>query len=244
MPSIEWFLVYGTVGLTTVINILIPISGSAVVTPLLTLLTDPYRAIGIASFFFFLSAVTRVFFFEDGIQWKEVRTLLLPSIIAAFVGALAVIAIPEHWLLIIILLFAVYFLLKKLRIIPKRENQSRILNHFVGLFSGFLQGTGLAGSDLRNQYLYAQELSIAQVHGTTAFIGAANFLVASIVRLYTGQLAVPDIVPLLYLLPLIVLATWLGRHALYKLPPKVSDTIVNIVMVIVVLSLGYKVFSL
>ena len=119
---------------------------------------------------------------------------------------------------------------------------TRLLNHFVGLLSGFLQGTGLAGSDLRNQYLYAQNLSLPKVHGTTAFIGAANFFIATLVRLFGHQLSLPDIVQLLYLFPIIVLATWVGKHMLYKLSPKTSNHIVIFVMSMVVLSLSYKIF--
>ncbi|MDP1690119.1 MAG: sulfite exporter TauE/SafE family protein [bacterium] len=242
MLSFTWVLIFGLLGLNTVLNIIIPISGSATVTPLLALLTDPYRAIGIASFFFFLTAPPRIYFFWRNIQWHEVRTLFLPSIIAAFFGALALVAIPARWLLIIILLFSVYFLLKKLGAIPKSKEPNLLLSHFIGLFSGFLQGTGLAGSDLRNQYLYAHNLNIAEVHGTTAVMAAGNFLVATIVRLYTGQVTLPDITILLYLFPIIILATWVGKKALYRIPKNTSDIIVVGVMIAVVLLLAYKIF--
>lgn len=242
MLSAQFLLIYGLLGLSTVLNIIVPVSGSAVVTPLLALLTDPYHAIGIASFFFFLSGVVRVFFFRQSIQWHEIKILLIPSVIAAFFGALALVVISERWLLIIILLFSTYFLLKKLRVIPKSGKSNRFFDHFVGLLSGFLQGTGLAGSDMRNQYLYARDLNIAEVHGTTALIGASNFFVATFVRLNTGQLALPDITPLLYLLPVIIIATWLGKKALLKLPKKVSNAVVIAVMSIVVLSFAYAVF--
>ncbi|MEJ0053913.1 MAG: sulfite exporter TauE/SafE family protein [bacterium] len=243
MFSTEHLLVYGVLGVTTFVNIVVPISGSAVVTPLLALFTDPHQAIGIASAFFVINGVVRAFIFRASIQWSEVRVLLLPSVIAAAIGALALVAVPEAWLLVIIFFFSLYFLLKKLRISPKRGKPSPILNHSVGAFSGFLQGTGLAGSDLRNQYLYAQNLNIAEVHGTTSLVGAANFFVATAIRLYTGQLTLPTIEPLVYLLPIVILAIWLGKRALYHIPPKVSDRIVLGIMVIVVLSLGYEILT-
>ncbi len=243
MFGLEHLLIYGVLGVTTFINIVVPISGSAVITPLLALLTDPHQAIGIASAFFVMNGIVRTFTFRASIQWAEIRVLLLPSIVAAAIGALALVAIPEEWLLVIILLFSLYFLLKKLKVIPKREKPSPVLNHFIGMLSGFLQGTGLAGSDLRNQYLYAQDLSIAEVHGTTSLIGTSNFFIATIIRLYTGQLTLPAIEPLLYLLPIVILAIWLGKHALYKVPQKVSDRIVMGIMIIVVLSLAYEILS-
>lgn len=244
MLTAQWILIFGLLGLNTVLNIIVPISGSATVTPLLALLTDPYRAIGIASFFFFLTAPPRIYFFWRNIQWHEVRTLFLPSVVASFFGALALVAIPARWLLVIILLFSIYFLFKKLGVIPRSKAPTRLLNHFIGLLSGFLQGTGLAGSDLRNQYLYAHDLNLAEVHGTTAVIAAGNFFVATLVRLYTGQVTVPDITILLYLFPVIIIATWLGKRALYKIPPKISNYIVIGVMVAVVLLLTFKIFPL
>lgn len=242
MLSFTWILIYGLIGLSTLANIIVPITGSATVTPLLAMLVDPHRALGMATFIFFLSAPPRIFFFWRDIQWHEVRVLLLPSAVAAFVGAFALVVVPGRWLLILILLFSIYFLLKKLRIIPKSRGIGHLANYVVGPLSGFLQGTGLSGSDLRNQYLYAQDLKIAEVHGTTAIIGGANFLIATLVRLYTGQLGLPDIPLLLYLFPVIFLATWLGKKALFKIPQKISNFIVIGVMATIVLLLTYKVF--
>lgn len=243
MLPLQWVLIYGLLGLSTLVNIIVPITGSATVTPLLAMIVDPHRALGMATFVFFLSAPPRVFFFWKNIQWREVKVLLLPSAIAAFIGAFALVIIPARWLLILILLFSIYFLLKKLHIIPKSEKPSHLVDYVVGLLSGFLQGSGLSGSDLRNQYLYAQDLKIAEVHGTTALIGGTNFLIATLVRLYTGQLALPDIPLLLYLFPVIFFATWLGKKALYKIPQKISDRIVIGVMTAVILIFAYKIFT-
>ena len=242
MLSFTWVLIYALIGISTLVNIIVPITGSATVTPLLAMLVDPHRALGMATFVFLLSAPPRLFFFWKDIQWHEVRALLLPSVIAAFVGAFALVVVPARWLLILILLFSIYFLLKKLRVIPKSDKPARLTNYLVGLLSGFLQGTGLSGSDLRNQYLYAQDLKIAEVHGTTAMIGGANFLIASLVRLHTGQLSLTDISLLLYLFPVIFLATWLGKGVLFRIPQKISDYIVISIMTIVVLLFAYKIF--
>ena len=232
---------YFLLGLTSFLNILVPLSGSAIVTPLLTLLLDdPRKAIGLTSAFFVMSGIIRILFFREKIQWSEVRVLWLPSVAAAAVGAFALLSIPPVYLVGLILGFAMYFMLKKFGVIPKREKPLPVLEYFIGLFSGFLQGTGLAGSDLRNQYLYAQGLDIAEVHGTTALIGWSNFFVATVVRLMTGQLTLPDIEPLGYLLPVVFLAIWMGKRTLYKVPKSVADGIIKVVMVLVVLSLCYE----
>src|SRR5690606_36502910 len=122
-------------------------------------------------------------------------------------GALALLAVPAKALLAIIFFFALYFLLKKLRIIPERRSAGHVLRGVVAVLSGFLEGTGLSGSDLRNQYLYAQGLRVQDLHGTTAVIGGANFLVATVVRLQTDHVSFADILFVLWFLPIIIAAT-------------------------------------
>ena len=51
--------VYTVLLIFTFVNILIPISGTVTVTPLLALLTDPHSAIGLASFYFAIGSTIR-----------------------------------------------------------------------------------------------------------------------------------------------------------------------------------------
>lgn len=242
--TINDLVIYLALAASSILNIIIPISGSATVTPFLAILTDPHRAIGLASFYFLLSGVIRVYLFRKNIQWHEIKILLPLSLIAAFVGSLSLVAINSTLLLIIVLAFTVYFFLKRVKVLSSANNQKikpLYATSFVGLFSGFLQGTGLAGSDLRNSYLFGKDLNIAQVHGTTALVGASNFLLATFVRLYTDQLTIPDLIPLLYIFPFILVGTLLGRIALYKFSEKTTNAIVVVVMVAIIVFLSQKV---
>jgi len=227
----------------TVLNIIFPISGSATVTPLLAMLTDPHRAIGLAVFYFFLSSVVRFFFFRKYIIWEEARHLIIPSAVAVLVGSLSLIAIPPLFLYIIVLISAVYFLLKKLKLLSLGNNNKHTAS-FVGVASGFLQGAGLAGADLRNTYLYSQGLSISQVHGTTTIIAITNFFIATIVRLFTDQLDVVDLSPVLLTLPFMILGAGVGKYLLNKISRKLSDIIVTSIMVVIVITLSYKIFGM
>lgn len=233
--------IYGTLALSSILNIIVPISGSATVTPFLAILTDPHRAIGLASFYFFLTALVRLILFRKDIQWKEVKILLIPSMGMSAIGAAALVGVPDVSLLIVVFLFTIYFLYK--RIYSKKDSKSSLTDYVVGLLSGFLQGAGLAGSDLRNGYLYSQGLNISQVHGTTALIGGFNFFVATAVRLNTGQLDILDLTPLIYVLPFIIFGVLIGRYLLYKLPQKVSDIIVILTMLLVLVFLGIKILK-
>ena len=231
----------------TIINILVPISGSSTVTPILALITDPHIAIGLASFYFFLTSTVRIFFFRKYIKWKYVNKLLWISLIGAILGSLALVKINPKILLLIVLLFVIYFLYKTIRnkfIKEKKKPVKRLASSIVGAFSGFLQGTGLAGSDLRNGYLYAENLKLQEVHGTTAVVGAVNFFSATLVRLATNQITTPNLIPLLYVFPFIILGTFLGKKILLRINKKYVDLIIITTMIFIIMALSLKILGM
>ena len=238
--------VYTVLLIFTFVNILIPISGTVTVTPLLALLTDPHSAIGLASFYFAIGSTIRAIIFWKNIKWKIVKEFLLISIIGAAIGAFALIKINPNLVLFIILLFLLFFFYKRIR--KEEKGKESILikklkpagNYFFGGLSGFLQGTGLAGSDLRNGYLYSKGLNLSEVHGTTAIVGASNFLVATAVRLYTDQLTIHSLTPILYLIPLILVATLIGKFTLNKISKEFTDKLILFIMVLMAILLILK----
>lgn len=240
------FIIYGVLALSSFINILIPISGSSTVTPFLAILTDPHKAIGLASFYFLLSGIIRIYLFRKHIVWKEIKGLLLTSIIFAAVGAYLLIAINPIILIAIILLSTIYFIFKKIISLKKeiKKETHKAVAPIIGILSGFLQGTGFGGSDIRNNYLYSKDYSLLQVHGTTAIIGASVFTVSTIVRLYTNQLTIPDLMLLVYLFPFILGGILIGRHVLYKINKKTTNIIIIFVMLTIVVFLGIKLANL
>lgn len=244
----EKILIFIVLAILTFVNIIIPVSGSATTTPLLALITDPHNAIGLASFYFVLSGIVRIFVFRKHIRYEYIKSLLPVSIVGAIFGALSLIEINSNILFIIILLFIFYFVYKKIReIINKKVSEKKLHKltfGIVGLFSGFLQGFGLAGSDLRNGYLYSEKLTLTEVHGTTALIGTANFFIATIVRIYTHQVNLVDLTILLYLLPFIIVATYIGKKALLKINKKYTNYLILTIMILMAVLLVLKMFGI
>jgi len=244
----EKIFIFVVLAVLTFVNIIVPISGSATVSPLLALVTDPHNAIGLASFYFVLSGIVRIFIFRKHIQWKYIKGLLPISIIGAVFGAFSLVKINSNILLAIILVFLVYFVYKKAKEMIKKEIKEKKTHKLalgvVGILSGFLQGFGLAGSDLRNGYLYSEKLTITEVHGTTAFIGTANFIIATIVRLYTNQVKLVDLTALLYLFPFIVIATYIGKKVLLKINKKYTNYLILIIMITMIVLLVLKMFGI
>ena len=231
-------------GVFTLVNILAPISGSATVTPVLTGLVGAKNAIAVATVFFFLTCIPRVYLFRKFIRWDIVKTLWPISIAGALIGSILFIHISELIVSLIILGFLGYFLFQKIQSLFGKKESKKPTKHgiaFVGLFSGALQGTGLAGSDLRNGYLLSRGLSIANLHGTTAIIGGSNFLFASASRMVSGELTFQMAYPILLLFPVIVVATYIGRHLTLKLPKLWQERFAVFVMLV---ALGMILFSL
>ena len=243
--AIEQIWIYLFFILYSLINIIIPFSGSSTITPFLAILTDPHKAIALASFYFFLSAVVRLFIFRRDIKWKYVKKFLPLSFIGAIIGAFALIKINPLALLIIIFIFVLYFFYKKIKTlrINKEKDYNKLAVHSVGFLSGFLQGTGLAGSDLRNSYLYSEKLTLPQVHGTTALIGAVNFFIATVIRITTNQITIPNLIPLLYILPFIIVGSLVGKKLLYKINKKYADWMIIIIMTLIIIFLAIKIVN-
>ncbi len=215
------------------INILVPFSGSVTVAPLLATLTTTHIAIGLTSFYFFIVCLIRVAFFWKEIRWEYLKKFLPVSLSFGALGAFALIAIPETVVAILLAIFLLYFFIKAIQGGDRKENISKQHKYtlgVVGAISGFLQGSGLSGSDLRNGYLYAEGLSLAQVHGTTAFIGGSTFLLATIIRLFTNQLQIPDLSIIFYLIPFLILVTYLGKKVIYRMNEKYSRILVIVIM--------------
>lgn len=244
------FLLIGLLlGVLTVLNILAPVSGSATVTPLLTALVGAKDAIAVATLFFLLASIPRVYLFRKYIRWDIVKTLWPISIIGAVLGSLLLINVSEIIVTLIVLGFLLYFLYQKSAAVLKKTARAEKMPTklgvgFIGLFSGALQGTGLAGSDLRNSYLLSRGLSISHLHGTTAIIGGSNFLFASISRGVTGELTLEMALPVLALFPIIVLATYIGRHITLKLSKPWQDGLALLVMVVALVMITVSLVSL
>jgi len=224
-------------GVFTLVNILAPISGSATVTPILTALVGAKDAIAMATVFFFLTCIPRIYLFRKYIRWEVARMLWPVSIAGAIAGSLLLANINEFIVSLIVLCFLLYFLYQKIVVLARKGDQleKKPTKHgvlFIGLLSGALQGTGLAGSDLRNGYLLSRGLSISNIHGTTALIGGANFLFASIPRVASGELTLAMALPILALFPVIFLATYIGRHLTLKMSKVWQNRFSLIVMVI------------
>ncbi|MDN5274948.1 MAG: sulfite exporter TauE/SafE family protein [Candidatus Saccharibacteria bacterium] len=236
------FLILAVLIFMAILNAIIPLPGFSFFIPLLSTVMSTQGALTFATIYFLISSSIIVFVFRKYLR-KELIILLLPaSIIGALAGSFFSAALNEKLLTAVIFIFVVYFLIKKIRAlkqptdkeVKKSSKKERHTVAFVGIVSGFLQGGGLGGGDVRNGFLYAKGLTMQEVRATTAAVGVGNFLIAMITRGATGHIVIEQLWVFLVMIPLLVGATYIARHITTKLNHKMQNGIVVGLMVVAV----------
>jgi uncharacterized membrane protein YfcA len=238
--------VYALIGFSSFFLIVVPITGGIVLNPLLALIVDPHIAVSMTVFFFMLNSAIKATIFRQYILYRYFVSMLPLSIIAAIIGTYAIGLIPEIALYGLMLVLTLYFAWKKImEFLPGYEmpekKSSDSGNFITSVASGFMQGTGLGGGgSLRKTYFLAHGLSLLQMHGTTSALSVVLGTVSTALRLQTDQVAYDDLLPIIYLIPIMILATIFGKAALIKLSKRTSDRIILITLVTTALLLSYK----
>jgi len=239
------FWVYPLLVLSSFINIIVPISGSATVTPLISNLYGAKEAIAIASILFVINGLVRIFIFRKHIVISDIKKILPLSLIGALTGAFVLAGLSNTVITVLLIIFLASFFIKKLRRIRSKRPPAppkKYTEQFVGFLSGLLQGGGLTGGvDLRNGYLFSKDLSLAEVNGTTAVVGTSNFALATLIRLATHQIIFIDLVKIIWVLPFMFLGIALGRKVSLKIPIKSQNYLALAVIVVAIMLLIFSV---
>ena len=241
--------IYLVLAFLTFLNIIIPLSGSATQTPLIAALTgDSHYAITISSWLLMISCAMISFVFRKDIRKDYLWKLLPASVIGSIVGALLLIQLPNWLVTLALLILSVHFLYKTLvHLLNKNKDRvekkkaHHLVSATVGLFSGFLQGTGLSGASVRASFLYSENLKIEEVRGTSNVLNFVIFATASLVRFNENQLSISEMLRwTIIFAPILFISIYLGRKVLIKLSDKVKDSIIILTMVIIVVGLVVK----
>ncbi|QQR50023.1 sulfite exporter TauE/SafE family protein [Candidatus Nomurabacteria bacterium] len=246
----EYLFVYIWLIATTFINIVVQTSGSMIINPVTAFFTDPQRAIGIGAFIFFFSGIHRVYLFRKE-AFTEKRNLdivkaLMPfSIIGAILGGTLISYMSAKLLAAVVVIASIYFIYKTLRHVSTDqtpiESVHRAKLSMVALFSGFLQGGGLPGADIRNNYLrtVVSEVSVRAIGST---LGLSVFFVTGIIILFHNHLNARDLILVVTVIPFLLLAQHYGKKILNKLPDKSAKVLSVSLSLIGIILLTYKYF--
>ncbi|MCB9810882.1 MAG: sulfite exporter TauE/SafE family protein [Candidatus Nomurabacteria bacterium] len=240
-------LVYILLGFSSFFFVVVPMSAAVVLNPLLSLIVEPHTAIGLVAFFFMVNSLVKTIVFRKDVLPKYIKKMLPISIVMAMIGTYVVSLVSSMMLLVLIFIMSAYFLLKKIyemyNVQERRKNIHEPTLVIVSIISGFMQGTGLgAGGALRKVYLLSENISLQQMHGTTSLISFVVLSLAFLVRLETEQLTLDQVIPIVYIVPIITVATLFGKKVLGRLSKKTADVIGIIAMLLITVFLGVSLF--
>lgn len=244
----EYFYLYVWLIVTTFINIVAPMAGSTIVNPVTAYFTDPQRAIGIGASIFFCTGIHRIYLFRKEIfEIKEnrdiIKTILPYTIIGAILGGSFVSYLNTKVLVILIVIVSMYYVYKTLLQIYKHKSKVEKSNHFskvsVSTLSGFLQGAGMPGSNIRDNYLRTF-LSEVSVRAVTTVIGVVNFFIAGTIIFLHNHLTYKDLIFIVSVVPLLVPAQMYGKIFLDKMDDKNAKIVAISLSLLGVILLTYK----
>ncbi|HEX8947294.1 MAG TPA: sulfite exporter TauE/SafE family protein [Candidatus Paceibacterota bacterium] len=244
----HWAVYLAMAGITFV-NIIMPISGSSTQTPLIASITgNAHYAITISTWLLMLSCGIIAFVFRRDIRPEYVWRMLPTAVVAAMIGALLLVRLPDVLVTLFLLGAALHFAIKVFRHLehkkePKRPSLRALA--IVGSLSGFLQGMGLPGGTVRLGYFYSEGLTVEEVRGTAELLTFFSFAAANVVRFNQNQLTGAEMFHwTIIFAPMLLIATYLGRHALIRLPNRVKDAIILLAMMSIIVSLTIRIARL
>jgi len=244
----EYLYVYLWTILTAGINVVAPMSASTVVNPVTAFFTDPQRAIGIGAFTFFFTGLHRVYLFRKEILSDTANVALIKkwlpySIIGALTGGFLITNLNEKLLAIVIILMSSYFIMKTILYLvsEKKEvrKESSLTRPLIFIVSGFLQGSGMQGGDIRNNYLRTFVSEVA-VRAVGSAFGLVNFFIAGSVILLRNHLTTRDVIFIVTLIPFLMIAQIYGVKFLVKLKDRNAKIIAVTLSILGVILLTYK----
>lgn len=244
----QFFVIIIILAALAVVNAIVPLPGFSVFVPMLSTVMTTQSALTFATFYFLISGLIIVFSFRKFLKPQLIKVLLPSSIIGALAGSASSSWLSEEVMTVVVLLFVSYFTVRKIQRIIAEKNVKRHDSNkgalLVGLVSGFFQGGGVGGGDVRNGYLYSKGLSLQEVRATTAAVGAGNFLVATIVRTGSGHADTQYLWVFLFVIPILIAATYMARHITTKLNETVQNYIIVTLMIASVILLLVRIVKL
>jgi len=233
-----------------VLNAVVPLPGFNFFVPLFSTFMTTQQAITFITVYFLLTSTILAYVFRTYLRADLLRRLLPASFLGAVLGSLLSSSLNELALTIVVLCFVLYFFQKRLRLgstRPTHNDENRPKGRtttVIGVISGFLQGGGFGGGDVRNNYLYAHNLSLQEVRATTAAVGVGIFVVSLSVRAAEGNFTISHAWLYIFLVPIAIASSYLGRHITHKLNAKIQHRIIIGLMATSILLLIAKVVRL
>ena len=224
------------------------VSGSGISNPITAIFTDPYRAIAIGSAVFFFGSIHRVYLFRENIlsdpkNIKYIKRMLPASILGAFVGGVLISNLNIKLVVILVAVSSIFLIVKTIKSLfttKKTISKDSIKNDvLVAIITGFFQGSGMPGVDMRNNYLRTV-ISEVSVRAVSSVVCISNFFVVFVVIFFHKKMLVTDLYFVISIIPMLIIAQIYGKKILIKLADRTAKLISVSMSMVGVLLLIYK----
>ncbi len=213
---------------------------STILLPVALFFFNFQTALALVAFFHLFGNFSRVGFFRSGLDKNTIIKFGIPSVVFSLMGALLVKHIPQDLLksilgVFLLLYSATFFYKEDLKI-----KESFLSTVFGGSLSGFLAGLIGTGGALRGAFLTSFNLPKEKYIATSAFIAIAVDATRIPAYLREGFLTSSYNWYLLFLLPLALLGSFIGKRIVEKVAQKTFKKVVLIAIFLMSLQFIYS----
>jgi uncharacterized membrane protein YfcA len=195
---------------------------------------DFHSVLGITALFHLFSNLTKIYFFNRGVNWKIVLYLGIPAILFVSFGAYLSKFFDSTILGVILAFFLIGFSILFLiaqNVIIKPTHTNSIIG---GSISGFVAGFVGTGGAIRGMTLAAFNLNKDVFIATSAFIDFGVDLSRGVVYFSSGYMHWHDMKFVLILIAVSIVGTYIGKKVL----DRVSETTFKRIVLFVILGIG------
>lgn len=202
--------------------------------PIATYFLDFHSVLGITALFHVSSNLSKIILLRKGFDKKLVFSIGIPAVIFVIVGAylskLIDTTILEFSLAIFLIVVSLIFLIfKNLELKPTLPNAIG-----GGVISGFVAGLLGTGGAIRGLTLAAYNLKMEVFIATSAIIDLAIDSSRSVVYFFNGYMRKD----LLYLIPILLVASIIGTYIGKKILTKISEIQFKYIVLLLILATG------
>jgi len=202
--------------------------------PIATYFLDFHSVLGVTAMFHVLSNLTKIGFFNKGIDKKLIISLGIPAVLFVILGAYLSQFVVTKWLEITLSAFLIalslfFLLFKKAVVKPTTFNSIS-----GGIASGFIAGLIGTGGSIRGITLAAFNLKMEAFIATSAVIDLAIDSSRAVVYAFNGFVHKED----MYLLPILFVVSIIGTYIGKELLKKISELQFRKVVLLLILGTG------
>ncbi len=212
---------------------------STILLPLSLFFFNFTTALALVAFFHLFGNLSRVGFFRGGLDKNTIIKFGIPSVIFSLLGAVLVSYIPQDLLKgilgIFLLVYSLIFLWKE----DFKIRESFFNTLLGGSLSGFLAGLIGTGGALRGAFLTSFNLSKEKYIATSAFIAIVVDATRIPTYLKEGFLQSSYNWYLLFLLPIAIGGSFIGKIVVEKVPQKSFKKVVLIAILLISIKFIY-----